>query len=58
MLEVEKIMKFMGANELRESFISFFESKEHLRMESFPLVYKNHQKLELQLVKSVLELVI
>ena len=33
-------MKFMGANELRESFINFFESKEHLRMESFPLVPK------------------
>ena len=38
-------MKFMGANELRESFISFFESKEHLRMESFPLVPKNDKSL-------------
>ena len=38
-------MKFMGANELRESFISFFESKEHLRMESFPLVPKNDNSL-------------
>lgn len=35
----------MGANELRESFISFFESKEHLRMESFPLVPKNDKSL-------------
>ncbi len=33
------------ANELRESFISFFESKEHLRMESFPLVPKNDNSL-------------
>ena len=38
-------MKFIGANELRESFISFFESKEHLRMESFPLVPKNDKSL-------------
>ena len=44
-LEVELIMKFMGANELRESFISFFESKEHLRMESFPLVPRNDNSL-------------
>lgn len=38
-------MKFMGANELREAFIKFFESKEHLRMESFPLVPKNDNSL-------------
>ena len=38
-------MKFMGANELRESFIKFFESKEHLRLESFPLVPKNDKSL-------------
>lgn len=31
-------MKWMGLNELRESFLAFFESKEHLRMQSFPLV--------------------
>lgn len=31
-------MKWMGLNELRESYLSFFESKEHLRMQSFPLV--------------------
>ena len=31
-------MKWMGLNELRESYLSFFESKEHLRMNSFPLV--------------------
>lgn len=31
-------MKWMGLNELRESYLSFFESKGHLRMNSFPLV--------------------
>ncbi len=31
-------MKYMGLNELRESYLSFFESKGHLRMASFPLV--------------------
>lgn len=31
-------MKYMGLNEVREKFLSFFESKEHLRMHSFPLV--------------------
>mgnify|MGYP001089651998 FL=1 len=31
-------MKWMGLNELRESYLKFFESKEHLRMQSFPLV--------------------
>ncbi len=31
-------MKWMGLNELRESYLSFFESKGHLRMQSFPLV--------------------
>ncbi len=31
-------MKWMGLNELRESYLSFFESKGHLRMSSFPLV--------------------
>ena len=28
----------MGLNELRESYLKFFESKDHLRMNSFPLV--------------------
>ena len=32
-------MKFMGANELRDTFTGFFEEKGHLKMESFPLVY-------------------
>ncbi len=31
-------MKWMGLNELRESYLEFFESKGHLRMQSFPLV--------------------
>lgn len=31
-------MKWMGLNELRESFLQFFESKGHLRANSFPLV--------------------
>lgn len=31
-------MKWTGLNELREKFLSFFESKDHLRLKSFPLV--------------------
>lgn len=31
-------MKWTGLNELRESYLKFFESKEHLRMDSAPLV--------------------
>ncbi|MEG0762950.1 MAG: alanine--tRNA ligase [Oscillospiraceae bacterium] len=31
-------MEWMGLNELRETFLSFFESKEHMRIGSFPLV--------------------
>lgn len=31
-------MKNYGLNELREKFLSFFESKQHLREHSFPLV--------------------
>ena len=38
-------MKFMGTNELREAYLKFFESKEHLRLESFPLVPKNDKSL-------------
>ena len=30
-------MKFMGANELRESFISFFESKRTLKNGEFSI---------------------
>ncbi len=38
-------MKNMGLNELRESFLSFFESKGHLRMDSFPLVPQHDKSL-------------
>ncbi len=31
-------MKWMGLNEIREKYLSFFESKEHLRLPSFSLV--------------------
>ncbi len=31
-------MKWTGLNELRESYLKFFESKDHLRMDSAPLV--------------------
>ncbi len=31
-------MQWTGLNELREKYLSFFESKEHLRLPSFPLV--------------------
>jgi len=38
-------MKNMSLNEIRESFLKFFESKDHLRMASFPLVPKNDNSL-------------
>ncbi len=38
-------MKNMGLNEVREKFLAFFESKEHLRMQSFPLVPRNDKSL-------------
>ena len=31
-------MEKLGLNEIREKFLSFFESKGHLRLPSFPLV--------------------
>ncbi|MBO5363863.1 MAG: alanine--tRNA ligase [Clostridia bacterium] len=31
-------MEKLGLNEIREKFLAFFESKEHLRLPSFPLV--------------------
>ncbi len=33
-----QLMKWTGLNDLRESYLKFFESKEHLRMASAPLV--------------------
>ncbi|NMM65590.1 alanine--tRNA ligase [Clostridium sp. P21] len=38
-------MKEIGLNELREMYLKFFESKEHLRMPSFSLVPKNDKSL-------------
>lgn len=38
-------MKYMGVNEVREAFLSFFEGKEHLRLQSFPLVPHNDKSL-------------
>ncbi|MGN9160107.1 alanine--tRNA ligase [Clostridium sulfidigenes] len=38
-------MNNMGLNEIRESFLKFFESKEHLRLNSFSLVPKNDKSL-------------
>ena len=38
-------MKWTSLNDLRESFLSFFESKEHLRLKSFSLVPINDKSL-------------
>ncbi len=38
-------MKWTGLNELRESFLSFMESKGCLRLPSFPLIPKNDNSL-------------
>ncbi len=38
-------MKYMGVNEIREKFLSFFESKGCLRLDSFSLVPKNDASL-------------
>ena len=38
-------MEKLGVNEIRERFLSFFESKGHLRLESFPLVPQNDNSL-------------
>ncbi len=38
-------MQWQGLNELRESFLSFFESKDHLRLESASLVPNNDKSL-------------
>ena len=34
-------MQTMGLNRIREEYLSFFESKDHLRLPSFPLVPRN-----------------
>ena len=38
-------MEYMGLNDIREKFLSFFESKDCLRLGSFPLVPKNDPSL-------------
>lgn len=38
-------MKWMGVNEIREKYLSFFESKEHLRLPSFSLIPQNDKSL-------------
>ncbi|MEE0801759.1 MAG: alanine--tRNA ligase [Gemmiger sp.] len=38
-------MQWTGLNELREKYLSFFESKGHLRLGSFPLVPKDDPSL-------------
>ncbi len=38
-------MEYMGLNEIREKFLAFFESKEHLRMPSASLVPQNDNSL-------------
>lgn len=38
-------MKKTGLNEIREKYLSFFESKGHLRLPSFPLVPQNDASL-------------
>ena len=38
-------MHYMGLNDLREKFLSFMESKGHLRLPSFPLIPKGDNSL-------------
>ena len=38
-------MEWTGLNELREKYLSFFESKEHLRLPSFPLIPQGDKSL-------------
>ena len=38
-------MKYMGLNELREKYLSFFESKGHLRHKSYPLVPRGDKSI-------------
>ena len=38
-------MEWTGLNELRERFLSFYESKEHLRLPSFSLIPQNDKSL-------------
>ena len=38
-------MKWTSLNDLREKYLSFFESKDHLRLPSYPLVPINDKSL-------------
>ncbi len=38
-------MQWTGLNELREKYLKFFESKDHLRLPSFPLVPQNDKSI-------------
>ena len=38
-------IKYYGANELRTKFFEFFKSKEHMKLESFPLIPLNDKSL-------------
>ena len=38
-------MQNLGLNEIREKYLAFFESKDHLRLPSFPLVPQNDASL-------------
>lgn len=38
-------MNYMGVNEIREKYLSFFEGKGHLRLPSFSLIPKNDKSL-------------
>lgn len=38
-------MKNLSVNEVREAFLAFFEGKEHLRLQSYPLVPHNDNSL-------------
>lgn len=38
-------MHYMGLNEIREKYLSFFEGKGHLRLPSFPLIPQNDKSI-------------
>ena len=41
----EFYMEKLGLNEIRELFLSFYQSKEHYRRQSFPLIPQNDKSL-------------